>query len=108
MRGWYTVFKGFSGLKKYLIIMALAIVAIQVGGCSNAPSVRTMEEVPRISPAGIKSMLDSGSNFIIIDTRFREEYEDAHITGSISIPLEDITRRVNELKGYDEIVTYCT
>lgn len=102
------MFKGLSGLKKYLIIMALAIVAIQVGGCSNAPTVTTMEEVPRISPTEIKSMLDSSSNFIIIDTRFREEYEDTHITGSIWISLEDIAGRANELKKYDEIVTYCT
>ncbi len=97
-------------LKKYLILVALFIVVIQVGGCSNAssPSVTTMEQVPRISPAEAKSKLDSASDFIIIDTRFREEFEEAHITGSISIPLEDIPDRANELKKYDEIVTYCT
>ncbi len=67
-----------------------------------------MEEVPRISPTEVKNKLDSGSNIVIIDTRFEEQYEEAHITGSISIPLEDIRGKANELKKYDEIITYCT
>ncbi len=100
--------KGLSGLKKYLIPVTLAIVAIQVGGCSNAPTVTTMDEVPRISATELKSTIDGGSNYIVVDTRSRVAYEEAHITGSVSIPLEDIRGRANELKKYDEIITYCT
>lgn len=102
------MFKGLGGLKKYLVLVALVIVVILVAGCSNAPPVTTMDEVPRISPTELRSKLDSGSDFVIIDTRFQQAYEEAHILGAISIPLDEIAGRAGELKKYDEIITYCT
>ncbi len=102
--------KGLSGFKKYLMLVALVIVVILVAGCStpSAPPVTTMDEVPRISPTEVRNKLDSGFNFVIIDTRSQVAYEESHITGSISIPLEEIAGRAGELKRYDEIITYCT
>ncbi len=102
------MFKRLNGLKKYIILAVLLVVVIQVAGCANASSVTTMDEVPRITAAELKSTIDSGSNYIVVDTRSLEAYEEAHITGSVPIPLADISGRANELKQYDEIITYCT
>jgi 3-mercaptopyruvate sulfurtransferase SseA len=74
-------------------------------------------EIPRISVEDVKAKLDAGANIAIIDTRLKYEYERTHIAGAISIPekeiipeppLEEIARRYSKLRGYDEVITYCT
>ena len=66
------------------------------------------EQIPRISAAELKMKIDAASNLLVVDVRSKEEYENMHITGSISLPLEEINQRYNELKDYKQIVTYCT
>ncbi len=43
----------------------------------------------------------------VIDVRPPEEYAAAHIPGAISIPLEDLQQRLDELDPGKEIVAYC-
>lgn len=74
-------------------------------------------EIPRISVEDVKAKLDAGANIAILDTRLKYEYERSHIAGAISIPekeiipeppVEVIAQRYSELRGYDEVFTYCT
>ncbi len=75
---------------------------------SSAPPTINPSEIPRVSAEAVKNKLNTDSNLVIIDTRSKEAYEQIHIVGSISVPLEEIAERYAELKGYDEILTYCT
>lgn len=43
----------------------------------------------------------------VLDVRPLEEYAAAHIPGAISIPLEDLPRRIDELPSDQEVVAYC-
>ena len=43
----------------------------------------------------------------LIDVRPREEYESGHLPGAISVPLEELEDRIEELPGDREIVAYC-
>ena len=43
----------------------------------------------------------------LIDVRPREEYEAGHLPGAISVPLEELEERIDELPGDREIVAYC-
>lgn len=43
----------------------------------------------------------------VLDVRPPEEYEAGHIPGSISIPLDELERRIAELPRDREIVAYC-
>ena len=43
----------------------------------------------------------------VIDVRPREEYATAHIPGAISVPLEDLPKRLRQLHKRREVVAYC-
>jgi rhodanese-related sulfurtransferase len=44
---------------------------------------------------------------VVLDVRPEEEYLAGHIIGAISIPLQDLERRLSELPRNQEIVAYC-
>ncbi|MFB6262909.1 MAG: ArsR/SmtB family transcription factor [Bradymonadaceae bacterium] len=43
----------------------------------------------------------------LIDVRPREEYEAGHLPGAVSVPLEELEERIDELPSDEEIVAYC-
>lgn len=101
------MFKRLSGLKKYIILAALVFLAVLVGGCSG-PKVTTMAQVPRITSAELENAIRNGANIVVVDTRTLDAYGEVRLPGSVSIPLDEIVMRADELKGFDQIVTYCT
>lgn len=63
----------------------------------------------RLEPVRREELLaraDEGS-VVILDLRPREEYEAGHIPGAISIPLEELEKRIAELPRDVEFVAYC-
>lgn len=60
-----------------------------------------------IEPAEVKSKLDRGDRFTLIDVREPHEFQICRIPGSKLIPLGDLPKRVNELDTADEIVAHC-
>ncbi|GAB3216610.1 metalloregulator ArsR/SmtB family transcription factor [Mycolicibacterium hippocampi] len=49
----------------------------------------------------------SEDSTVVLDVRPREEYESGHIPGAVSIPVDELARRIDELPGDREIVVYC-
>lgn len=68
-----------------------------------------MEELKPISVEQVKEDLDEGKDFILLDVRTAEEYEEGHIEGAINIPLKDLAYDVeNEIPEKEEtIYLYC-
>jgi hypothetical protein len=94
-----------------LIVALIGTVMLSGTACKEEEKVTPtpgLLEIPRISPAEVKAKLDAGSNLVIVDVRLKEEYERVHVAGSVSIPLGEVADRYIELRGYDEIITYCT
>ncbi|KXK19465.1 MAG: molybdenum cofactor biosynthesis protein MoeB, partial [Armatimonadetes bacterium OLB18] len=60
-----------------------------------------------IEPAELRSLLDSGGGFVLLDVREPHEFEINRIEGSRLLPLGDLPARVHELDSADEIVVYC-
>ena len=64
-----------------------------------------------ISAELLRSKLKAESNIGIIDVRSKQEYNGplGNISGSLSIPLSDISNKVNFIKSknYDEIYVIC-
>ena len=46
-------------------------------------------------------------DYVLVDVRLPEEYEDEHIPGSLLIPLGDLTNRLKELPPDCDIIFYC-
>ncbi len=44
---------------------------------------------------------------VVLDVRPREEYDAGHIPGAVSIPLEELKKRIKELPKSKQIVAYC-
>lgn len=63
--------------------------------------------VPRISAAETKVRLDSGTA-VVVDVRSAPEYTEARIPNALSIPLDELQSRYQELAPNMEIITYCT
>ena len=64
-------------------------------------------DVPRISVAETRERFENGTA-VIVDVRNAQEYAEAHIPDALSIPLDDLQTRYQELPRSAEIVTYCT
>ncbi len=62
-----------------------------------------------ISPAQAKEKIDNGKNVLILDVRTREEFLEGHIKGAVNIPVNEVEKRLDELKKYknSEIIVYC-
>ncbi len=67
-------------------------------------------DIARISLEDFLSLLERPKepNVIVIDVRNRDSFLRGHIPGAISIPLNDLGKRVPEISRDASIVTYCT
>jgi rhodanese-related sulfurtransferase len=54
----------------------------------------------------VKALLDLRQTVRFIDVRPREQYELLHIKGAVSIPLEEMRRRIGEISRQDLTVVY--
>ena len=64
-------------------------------------------DIPRITVQEARAKFDAGTA-IFVDVRSRDEYQARHIPGAISMPIEEIPARYNELPKDAEILLYCT
>lgn len=56
----------------------------------------------------LMKMISSGENFKLADVLSKEHYADEHIKGAISLPLDEIQERAEQVLKKDEvIVVYC-
>ena len=64
---------------------------------------------PVISASELKSRLDKNEALIIIDTRSEQDYKNASIAGSISVPVAEVARRIPDLVKYSStpVVVHC-
>jgi rhodanese-related sulfurtransferase len=44
---------------------------------------------------------------VVVDVRPAEEYRAGHVPGALSIPVDELDRRLSELPAHKEIVAYC-
>jgi rhodanese-related sulfurtransferase/rubrerythrin len=67
------------------------------------------DEIKSLAPGEVKAVLDKDKKgeFLLLDVRQPEEYEDGHIPGAILIPLGELEARQEELERDKKIVAYC-
>lgn len=91
----------FKGLSFLLILVALT-------ACSEHAKEDTTGYL-QISTEEAKSLMESEENYIILDVRTKEEYEEKHIPGAILVPNETIGEdEIPQLPDKDQmILVYC-
>ncbi|WP_141992092.1 metalloregulator ArsR/SmtB family transcription factor [Bacillus sp. B4EP4a] len=63
-------------------------------------------EMDGISLSEIKDRMDKGE-VILLDVRPMEEYEEAHIPGAVSMPIEELSEKLSTLPSNCDVVAYC-
>jgi len=65
--------------------------------------------INNITKEGLRSMMLSGEDFILIDTLSRESFEEIHISGAINCPVDEMGKwaEENEDKKDKKIIVYC-
>ena len=92
----------------YAILCAAALAASASAACAQ-PRQQTPDpfaSVPRISITELKRLMKEG-RVVIVDVRGDEAYAEGHLSGAVSIPLDEVVARAKELPQDKIIVTYC-
>jgi len=63
--------------------------------------------MPSVSAAELNEKLKNGKRPLVVDVRQPEEFRTGHIIGAKLIPLNELTRRLNDLPKDKEIVCVC-
>jgi hypothetical protein len=86
----------------------LALVLRQPGSQESSPKISQLSdtsEIARVQPDEAKAAYDSGEA-IFVDVRPRETFTESHIPGALSIPLDEIQDRLDELDPKNWIILY--
>jgi rhodanese-related sulfurtransferase len=67
------------------------------------------EEIPRISVADLKKMMDANQDVVVIDAQLKEIYDKGHIKGAVNLPwkMEITAIDARDLPKDKPIVVYC-
>ena len=89
------------------MILICCAAALLLTGCAGAN--QTAGSYRRVTQAEAAAMMESESNYVILDVRTQEEYSQSHIPGAICIPNETIgTDEIPELPDKDQLIlVYC-
>ena len=112
-------FKKLKGLI-FLLILSLTLFSSCSGNMNTEEtqnttiditetSINNSPEYEQISGEQAKHLMDTETDFIIIDARTEEEFNEGHIEGAILIPEYEIGERAEkELSNKDQLIlVYC-
>ena len=66
-------------------------------------------KIKNVTAEEAHKLLSENSEFVILDVRTREEYEDGHIPGAKLIPVQILPMKLDELSKYKDkpVLVYC-
>ena len=96
---------------KKLLILCMTFLCI-LTGCGNADSVQNTEQKSGYKQVSMEEgleLMEADSDYILLDVRRDDEFEEGHIPGAINIPNESIgTEEIAELPDKNQtIYVYC-
>ena len=96
---------------KKLLILCMTFICI-LSGCGNADSVQNTEQKSGYKQVSMEEgleLMEADSDYILLDVRRDDEFEEGHIPGAINIPNESIgTEEIAELPDQKQtIYVYC-
>ena len=93
-------------LKGLIIMILISLSLFEMTACGENRTPSTYEQ---ITPQEAKTIMDTESEYIIIDARTEEEFAEGHIENAILIPEYEIAERAEkELPDKDALIlVYC-
>lgn len=68
---------------------------------------KIISEVKDISVEEVYEIISSNQDYIILDVRTSDEFNEGHIEGAVLIPVDELEGRLDELPVDKPIITYC-
>lgn len=86
------------------IVLTMFLVAILLVSCANSQEVYM-----NITPETAKQIMDTSKDYVILDVRTQEEFDQAHIPGAILIPNDHISAEAERvlMDKNQLILVYC-
>lgn len=86
------------------IVLTMFLVAILLVSCANSQEVYM-----NITPETAKQIMDTSKDYVILDVRTQEEFDQAHIPGAILIPNDQISAEAEQvlMDKNQLILVYC-
>ena len=98
-------------IKGLIAMLFITICLFGITGCnSDKPTVtESGNSYEQISAAEAKKLMDSETDFAIVDARTQEEFDEGHIEGAIMIPEYEIEAKAESLLPDKDqlILVYC-
>lgn len=93
-------------MRKMIFLITAFTMALSLGGCSAEEAPVTYTSIPA---AEAKALMDSETDYIILDVRTENEFADGHIPGALLIPDYEIEERAeSELTDKKQLIlVYC-
>ena len=96
---------------KKILILCMTFIFI-LTGCGNTDSVQNTEQKSGYKQVSMEEgleLMEADSDYILLDVRRYDEFEEGHIPGAINIPNESIgTEEIAELQDKNQtIYVYC-
>lgn len=60
-----------------------------------------------IAPREVKSMMERGEKFLLVDVREKWEFETSWIDGAVLVPMREIPSNLAKFEEADNIVLFC-
>ena len=93
-----------------LFLVGLGLGFFLLTACGSATPGPTLEpnaeDIPRISAQDLWERLQAGEAVLVVDTRSLASFEIKHITGAVSMPMGEISQRIDELPRDSLIAFY--
>ena len=98
-------------MKKIMLPLLLCLLLLAGCGGQTNQGESTMEpsSYQQITPEDAKTMMDEQGDYILLDVRTQEEFDEGHIEGAILIPDTEIGDRAEEelIDKESTILVYC-
>ena len=90
------------------VFMIFIIILIMFTGCEREDSMKNTEKQPdfrQISMQEGLELMENDSDYIILDVRRTDEFEEGHIPGAVNIPNETIgTEEIEQLPDKNQTI----
>ncbi len=97
-------------IRRFIPVVAIGVFLLLIGFSETVNPPKTEGNPYRqITAEEAKRMMDEEENYVILDVRTKEEFDEGHISGAILIPDFEIESRAeNELTDHDQLIlVYC-
>jgi rhodanese-related sulfurtransferase len=104
-RGKINKMKKYKGL---IIMLMVSICLFSICGCNKQEEV-VANSYEQISAEEAKKIMDTEKDYVILDVREADEYEEGHIENAVLLPHEDIKNKAEDvIPDKDKLIlVYC-